>query len=201
MALLHMGPTTDHPSATQESMFEEPAGYSGPDPDEIAYDASDDASEDVSEEPSYEASEEFSGEALESISSERADEPVLHSTGVTNSSEAVSQPHAHEVQPDRQPAPPPNLAAKSEPEPLTVLSVDDFAALEERVLRAVSLVRHERQARAAAEERSLALEGQLQAHLPAIDRLQQEVDSLRTEREQVRQRVERLLSQLDALEL
>jgi hypothetical protein len=84
---------------------------------------------------------------------------------------------------------------------VTVLSVDDFAALEDRVLRAVSLVRNERQARAMAEERSVVLENQLQAQLPVVDRLQQEVDSLRIEREQVRQRVERLLSQLDALEL
>jgi hypothetical protein len=34
-----------------------------------------------------------------------------------------------------------------------------------------------------------------------IDQLQAEVHTLRTERDQVRQRVERLLAQLDALEL
>jgi len=92
-------------------------------------------------------------------------------------------------------------AAVVETEPRTVLTIDDFAALEDRVLRAVNLVRHERQARTSAEERVAALEAQLQAQHPSIERLQQEVDSLRVEREQVRQRVERLLSQLDALEL
>ena len=84
---------------------------------------------------------------------------------------------------------------------MTVLTVDDFAALEERILRAVSLVRRERQARVVAEERATALEVEVQAQIPAIERLQQEVDSLRAEREQVRLRVERLLSQLDAMEL
>jgi hypothetical protein len=34
-----------------------------------------------------------------------------------------------------------------------------------------------------------------------VDRLQQEVDLLRAEREQVKHRVDRLLAQLDALEL
>jgi hypothetical protein len=81
------------------------------------------------------------------------------------------------------------------------MSVDDFAALEERVLLAVGLVRRERQARAAAEERAAVLQAELDAQIPAIDRLQQEVAALRTEREQVHHRVERLLSQLDALEL
>jgi FtsZ-binding cell division protein ZapB len=84
---------------------------------------------------------------------------------------------------------------------MTVLTVDDFSALEERVLRAVSLVRRERQARVVAEDRVKALEVEVQAQIPAIERLQQEVDSLRAEREQVRLRVERLLSQLDAMEL
>ena len=92
---------------------------------------------------------------------------------------------------------------ESEPEsqPLTVLTMGDFAALEERVLRAVNLVRRERQARQAAEERLLLVESQLLAKAPALEQLQQEVEALRLEREQVRVRVERLLSQLDALEL
>lgn len=95
----------------------------------------------------------------------------------------------------------PNPVVAVEPEPMTVLTVDDFAALEERILRAVSLVRREREARIAAEERAAALETEVQAQIPAFERLQQEVDSLRAEREQVRQRVERLLGQLDAMEL
>jgi hypothetical protein len=87
--------------------------------------------------------------------------------------------------------------------PLPILTVDDFASLEERVLRAVSLVRREREGRIAAEERAVVLEGRLaglQLEVAAVERLQDEIESLRAEREQVRQRVERLLVQLDALE-
>src|ERR1039457_4181345 len=62
------------------------------------------------------------------------------------------------------------------------LSVDEFSALEERVLRTVSLVKQERQARAAAEERANAAEDKLGKHAPEMDRLQAEIQTLRTER-------------------
>ena len=90
--------------------------------------------------------------------------------------------------------------AATQPETLA-LSADDFSALEERVLRAVELVKRERMARTEAEERAALAEAQLREQMPLVDRLQTEVKTLRTERDQVRQRVERLLSQLDALEL
>ena len=105
-------------------------------------------------------------------------------------------------------------AAHEEPVALAV-SVDDFLALEERLRRAVELVKRERQARAAAEERAAELESratefeahakkadaQLHEQSPMMEQLQIELSALRSEREQVRQRVERLLKQLDALEL
>jgi chromosome segregation ATPase len=81
------------------------------------------------------------------------------------------------------------------------LSADDFTALEDRVVRAVELVKRERQARAAAEERAAKAEAQLAEETPVVEQLKQEIRTLRTERDQVRQRVERLLTQLDALEL
>jgi septal ring factor EnvC (AmiA/AmiB activator) len=95
------------------------------------------------------------------------------------------------------------------------VSADDFSALEERVRRAVDVVKRERQARAAvearvaeleahatdAEARAAQAEAQLQAQTPLLERLENEMSALRTERDQVRQRVERLLAQLDALEL
>jgi hypothetical protein len=81
------------------------------------------------------------------------------------------------------------------------LSVDEFSALEERILRTVNLVKQERQARAAAEERANAAEAVISKHAPLVERLQAEIQLLRTERGHVRQRVERLLAQLDALEL
>ena len=81
------------------------------------------------------------------------------------------------------------------------LSTTDFSALEERVVRAVNLVKTERQARAAAEQRAEGLEMRLQEQTALVKSLQEEVKVLHSERDQVRQRVERLLSQLDALEL
>lgn len=104
-----------------------------------------------------------------------------------------------EVAEERQPAqdllyPPADTAALT-------LSADDFSALEDRVVRAVELVKRERQARAAAEERAVKAEAQLAEQNPALDQMKQEIRSLRAERDQVRQRVERLLAQLDALEL
>jgi hypothetical protein len=221
MALLTMGQATEHPSATQESMFEEPIGFSGPDPEEVAYLASEDVSEEVSDELPYEADEDFSAEALETASEEPihqlVPEPVQEpeqgllsrAVVVSGASEPAIPPvTAPAVQPatepaaqQAQPVSQSHTAVEPEAQSLPVLSVDDFAALEERVFRAVNLVRNERQARAAAEERAVALEARLAVEHPAVERLQQEVDSLRIEREQVRQRVERLLSQLDALEL
>ena len=81
------------------------------------------------------------------------------------------------------------------------LSVDDFSALEARIIRAVDLVRKERLARADAEERAARAESELREQAPLVESLQKELVGLRTERDYVRQRVERLLSQFDALEV
>jgi len=95
------------------------------------------------------------------------------------------------------------------------VSADEFTALEARVLRAVEMLKHERQARAAAEVRvaeaeecaakAIAQFGPLQTELnqtkPILEQLQTEIFSLRAERDTVRHRVERLLEQLDSLEI
>ena len=111
-------------------------------------------------------------------------------------SEAVEEQQLKQEQQSEQPSP----AQAAEPETLA-LSVDEFSALEERILRAVNLVKRERLARAEAEERAAQVEAQLREQTPLVDRLQTEVKTLRTERDHVRQRVELLLAQLDALEL
>lgn len=81
------------------------------------------------------------------------------------------------------------------------LSSADFSALEERVARAVKLVKTEREARASAERRAEGLDSQLSEQLALAKTLQEEIRALNAERDQVRQRVEKLLSQLDSLEL
>ncbi len=108
--------------------------------------------------------------------------------------EQVQAEHHSQHQPERA------VESFSDPGALA-LSVDDFAALEDRVLRAVNLVKRERVARAEAEERAGMAEARLAEQVPQVDRLQGELTTLRTERDHVRQRVERLLAQLDALEL
>ena len=111
----------------------------------------------------------------------------------------------------------PHLEAQEEaaPVPALAVSADDFSALEERVLRAVNLVKRERLARTAAEDNARQMEAkltehtvklsehaaQLGEHLAHVEQLQAEVKSLRSERDHVRQRVERLLAQLDSLEI
>jgi chromosome segregation ATPase len=88
------------------------------------------------------------------------------------------------------------------------LSAREFSALEERVLKAVELLKRERQARTEAEARAAEAESrvekadtQLREHEASADELRKEVSTLRGERNEVKQRVERLLSQLDTLEL
>jgi chromosome segregation ATPase len=68
---------------------------------------------------------------------------------------------------------------------MSSVSVDEFQALEQKVLRAVEIVKREREARAAAEAEVAALREQLAA--------------LSQERESVRQRVEKMLAQMDEL--
>jgi chromosome segregation ATPase len=153
----------------------------------------------------------------------------------------------------------PEVVAKdphAEPGSLAV-SADDFSALEERVLRAVELLKRERGERASAEaraaqadqraaaaearlteteqrvraaeeragsneefvkqaeerirgaearvaemaERARLAEAQLHEQIPVLEQLQTELKAHRSERDHVRQRVDRLLKQLDGLEL
>jgi FtsZ-binding cell division protein ZapB len=87
-------------------------------------------------------------------------------------------------------------------EPSTlVMSASDFAALEERVLRAVNLVKRERVARAEAEERATLMEVRASELTDQMDNLQKEISGLRAERQEIKQRVDRLLAQLDELEV
>ena len=83
---------------------------------------------------------------------------------------------------------------------LTV-SADDFSALEDRIVRAVEIVKRERHGRTAAEERAMQAEMELRQIAPRIESLEREITTLRSERDHVRQRVERLLGQLDALQI
>jgi len=97
------------------------------------------------------------------------------------------------------------------------VSVDEFQALEQKVLRAVEVVKREREARAAAEAEIVSLRSQLAdqataAHgqLEAVqsqataaqrekDAIEGQVAALIQERDAVRQRVEHMMHQIDEL--
>jgi uncharacterized protein involved in exopolysaccharide biosynthesis len=88
----------------------------------------------------------------------------------------------------------------------TVVSADEFQALEQKVLQTVELIKKEREARAHAEaERNAAqaelaaLRDQMQAHSANASSATKELESLQREREVVRQRVEAMLAQMDEL--
>jgi uncharacterized protein involved in exopolysaccharide biosynthesis len=82
------------------------------------------------------------------------------------------------------------------------ITADEFLALEQKVLRAVTLIRQERDARAAVEAELATAKAEisdLQGQLATANAAQTEVDALTREREAVRQRVEKMLAQMDEL--
>jgi len=87
------------------------------------------------------------------------------------------------------------------------ISADEFQALEQKVLRAVEIVKREREARAAAEAEVATLREQLavqmskqsEAQASAEALLEEQVNTLNQERDAVRQRVEKMLQQMDEL--
>ena len=79
------------------------------------------------------------------------------------------------------------------------ISPDEFQALEQKVLRAVEVVRREREARAAAETEVAALRKQLDDLTSASNAAQNQITTLNQERDTVRMRVEKMLQQMDEL--
>jgi hypothetical protein len=79
------------------------------------------------------------------------------------------------------------------------VSVDEFQALEQKVMRTVELIRKEREARAAAEDELAEVKQRLAEQSSASASAQSEVDALLRERETVRLRVEKMLQQMDEL--
>jgi type VI protein secretion system component VasF len=79
------------------------------------------------------------------------------------------------------------------------MNTDDFSALEERIVRAVEVVKGERAARKEAEQKAARLQSLLDAQSPLLEQAKEQLRILEREREQVRQRVERLLKQIDEI--
>lgn len=81
----------------------------------------------------------------------------------------------------------------------STISVDEFQALEQKVLRAVEIVKREREARAAAEAQVSSLNEQLESQLSSQIAVEAQLNTLTKERDAVRQRVEKMLQQMDEL--
>ncbi len=76
---------------------------------------------------------------------------------------------------------------------------EDFPALEEKIYKAIELLKSARAAKAAAERDAGRLREQLEQREEELEMLRSEVISLRKEREEVRGRVEKMLKQIDSL--
>ncbi|HEX7286990.1 MAG TPA: hypothetical protein VF532_12460 [Candidatus Angelobacter sp.] len=78
-------------------------------------------------------------------------------------------------------------------------SGQDFPALEEKIYKAIELLKSARAGQAAAERDSTRLREQLEEREEELENLRSEMVALRKERETVRERVEKMLKQMDAL--
>jgi hypothetical protein len=92
----------------------------------------------------------------------------------------------------------------------TMVSVDEFQALEQKVLQTVGLIKKEREARAAAEaDRNAAqdelaalreqMEMQIEAQRASASNAAHALETMQREREAVKHRVEAMLAQMDDL--
>jgi chromosome segregation ATPase len=79
------------------------------------------------------------------------------------------------------------------------ITADEFQALEQKVLRAVEIVKKEREARANAEAEVASLHEELATYKQNARDAEIELATLNKERDQVRLRVEKMLQQMDEL--
>ena len=91
------------------------------------------------------------------------------------------------------------LARELEPETEARAGGDDFPALEEKIYKAIELLKSAKAGKATAERDVRRLRDQLEQREEELELLRAEVVSLRKDREEVRGRVEKMLKQIDAL--
>src|ERR1700731_989645 len=76
---------------------------------------------------------------------------------------------------------------------------DDFPALEEKIYKAIELLKSAPEGTAAAERDANRVREQLETREEELDVLRGEMIALKKEREEIRGRVEKMLKQIDAL--
>ena len=91
------------------------------------------------------------------------------------------------------------MSVKAAARELTETSSDEFVSLEEKVYRTIELLKAAREAKAAAERDAARVREQLELREEEIESLRSENIGLRREREDVKSRVEKILSQIDDL--
>jgi chromosome segregation ATPase len=91
------------------------------------------------------------------------------------------------------------MATLAEHPPEIAMPGDDFQALEERVLRTVELLKGERELRISVEQHASRLSTRVEEQAAHVAQLEEQLAGLQRERESVRQRVERLLKQIDEI--
>jgi predicted nucleic acid-binding Zn-ribbon protein len=76
---------------------------------------------------------------------------------------------------------------------------DNFHSLEEKVYRTIELLKHAREAKAALERDLVRVREQLEGREEELEAAKADNLKLRREREEIRERVEKLVGQIDAI--
>jgi len=91
------------------------------------------------------------------------------------------------------------MSVKTEEEVSAEVPAEDFQALEEKVYRTIELYKAAKEARATAERDLQRLWEQLEEREEENESMRRELVQLRKDREDIRGRVEKMLSQMDSL--
>jgi predicted nucleic acid-binding Zn-ribbon protein len=91
------------------------------------------------------------------------------------------------------------MSVKSVEEVSAEVPAEDFEALEEKVYRTIELYKAAKEARTTAERDAKRLREQLEEREEENETMRRELIQLRKDREDIRGRVEKMLSQMDSL--
>ncbi|MGA7449363.1 MAG: hypothetical protein WBQ43_17065 [Terriglobales bacterium] len=91
------------------------------------------------------------------------------------------------------------MSVKTVEEVSAEVPAEDFQALEEKVYRTIELYKSAKEARATAERDLQRLREQLEEREEENESMRRELVQLRKDREDIRTRVEKMLSQMDTL--
>jgi len=91
------------------------------------------------------------------------------------------------------------MSVKTTEEVSAEVPAEDFQALEEKVYRTIELYKAAKEARATAERDAKRLREQLEEREEENETMRRELVQLRKDREDIRDRVEKMLSQMESL--